>query len=269
MTSQYRCQQCLTYFEQVRWEETAGGRGEGDGAQRLTLPAILLDRAQREPEVVAMRVKRRGIYRDITWRQYRAQVESVCRGFKALGLEPGDRLAILGDPCPEWLLAEMGTLAAGGICYGIYPTSSPAQVAALLKHGGASIVVVKDQECADKILGASRGARRPCAASSSSTRRACSTATIRASPRFEAMAAYGGKGPAAGAADRRPGRRRPGADRLHFGHQRRSARRRALAPHAPRRRPGLHGLPGAGHAAGPGAPSATCRSTTSSSSSTR
>ena len=118
-----------------------------------TLPSILLDRARREPDAVAMRVKRRGIYRDISWAHYRTQIEAVCFGLRALGLTPGDRVVILGDPCPEWLFAEMGTLAAGGICYGIYPTSSPAQVASLLAHGGASIAVVRDQESADKILG--------------------------------------------------------------------------------------------------------------------
>lgn len=118
-----------------------------------TLPSILLERARRQPDAVAMRVKRGGIYRDISWAQYRDRVGAICFGLRSLGLKPGDRVAILGDPCPEWLLAEMGTLAAGGICYGIYPTSSPAQVASLLEHGGASIAVVRDQESADKMLG--------------------------------------------------------------------------------------------------------------------
>jgi len=118
-----------------------------------TIPSALLERVRRDPDTVAMRVKRRGIYHDITWAQYLRQIEAVSSGFRALGLRPGDRVAILGDPCPEWLQAEMGTLAAGGICFGIYPTSSPAQVASLLTHGGAAIVVVRDQESADKILG--------------------------------------------------------------------------------------------------------------------
>jgi len=150
MTSQYRCGQCATYFEHVRWDEA-----EPAPEPAPTLPSILLDRARREPDAVALRVKRRGIYRDVSWAHYREQVAAVCFGLRALGLEPGDRVAVLGDSCPEWLLAEMGTLAAGGICYGIYPTSSPAQVASLLAHGAASIVVVRDQECADKILGCS------------------------------------------------------------------------------------------------------------------
>jgi long-chain acyl-CoA synthetase len=99
-----------------------------------------------------MRVKRRGIYREVRWEEYRREVEGVCFGLRALGLNPGDRVAILGDPCPEWLYAEMGTMAAGGICYGIYPTSAPDQVALLLRHGGASFVVARDQEHVDKVL---------------------------------------------------------------------------------------------------------------------
>lgn len=144
MTSQYRCTTCATFFEHVRWDEA-------DSA--TTLPSILIERARREPNGVALRVKRRGIYHDVTWADYLKQVEAVCFGLRTLGLEPGDRVAILGDPCPEWLLAEMGTLLAGGICYGIYPTSSPVQVESLLAHGAASIMVVRDQECADKVLG--------------------------------------------------------------------------------------------------------------------
>lgn len=119
-----------------------------------TLLSLLLERVRQEPEGVALRVKRRGIYQEITWREYRKEVERVCLGLRAIGLKSGERVAILGDPCPGWIFAEMATLAAGGICYGIYPTSSPVQVSKLLKHGGAAIIFVKDQESADKVLAA-------------------------------------------------------------------------------------------------------------------
>lgn len=123
-----------------------------------TLLSLLLERARQDPEGVAMRVKRRGIYQEITWREYRKQVERVSLGLTAVGLKPGERVAILGDPCPGWIFAEMATLAAGGICYGLYPTSSPAQVSKLLQHGGASFIFVKDQESMDKVLAAARDA---------------------------------------------------------------------------------------------------------------
>jgi len=146
MTERLRCSSCGSFFEHVRWESrTPTKPGE-------TLPGLLAARAARDASGVAMRVKRRGLYREITWAEYRECAEALCHGLRALGLQPGDRVAILGDPCPEWLFAEMAALCAGGIVFGIYPTSSVAQIAALLARAEASIAVVRDQEGADKIL---------------------------------------------------------------------------------------------------------------------
>lgn len=117
-----------------------------------TLPALLLARCEKQPNGVALRVKKRGIYQEVTWAEYGEQVERTSAALRTLGLREGDRVAILADPCPEWLYAEMGTLAAGGICYGIYPTSSAEQVMELLEQGGASFLIAEDQEQVDKVL---------------------------------------------------------------------------------------------------------------------
>src|SRR5437867_2866239 len=61
-------------------------------------------------------------------------------------------VAILGDPCPEWTIADFAAQALGAVSYGIYPTSAPGEVRYLLEHGGARVVVVEDQEHLDKTL---------------------------------------------------------------------------------------------------------------------
>lgn len=127
-------------------------RSEAPAVAAVSLPELLLRRTQGSPDAVALRVKDRGVYREVRWREYQHEVERVAAGLRARGFAAGDRLAILGDPCPEWLYCEMGALAAGGVCYGIYPTSSAVQIAQLLDHGGGTIVVVKDQEQLDKLL---------------------------------------------------------------------------------------------------------------------
>src|SRR4029450_10772780 len=53
------------------------------------------------------------------------------------GARRGETVAIMGNACPEWTIADLATQAAGGISYGIYPTSSSAELAYLLRHGGA------------------------------------------------------------------------------------------------------------------------------------
>jgi AcrR family transcriptional regulator len=89
----------------------------------------------------------------------RADLARVCgarsqaaHGFRSLGLAAGERVAIMGDACEEWLLADLGAQAAGAIVYGIYPTASSAELEFQMKDGGASIFVAADQEYVDRIL---------------------------------------------------------------------------------------------------------------------
>ncbi len=113
---------------------------------------LLAGRAVREPDGIAYRAKRLGLYEERTWAQYASRVSSCAMGFKHIGLAPGERVAIMGDTCEEWMLADLGAQAAGAITYGIYPTASPAEMEYQLRDGGAAVFVAQDQEYVDKLL---------------------------------------------------------------------------------------------------------------------
>ena len=67
-------------------------------------------------------------------------------------MKRGDRVAIIGDPLPEWLMCDLAAQCLGAISYGLYPTSSRDEVAFVLRHGGASVLIAEDQEHVDKVL---------------------------------------------------------------------------------------------------------------------
>ncbi|HTN27882.1 MAG TPA: AMP-binding protein [Burkholderiales bacterium] len=115
-------------------------------------PALLARRARAEPTAVAYRAKHLGLYRERTWHEYAGLVAKAAHGFRSLGVAAGERVAIMGDACEEWLLADLGAQAAGAIVYGIYPTASSAELEFQMKDGGASIFVAADQEYVDRIL---------------------------------------------------------------------------------------------------------------------
>ena len=119
---------------------------------RTTLPALLLERARRSPRAVAFRAKVHGIYRETSWREFADRVTAVALALQARGLRRGETVAIMGNACPEWTIADLATQAAGGISYGVYPTSSSAELAYLLRHGGARVLVAEDQEHLDRAL---------------------------------------------------------------------------------------------------------------------
>jgi len=104
------------------------------------------------PDAVAMREKDLGIWREVTWRQYWDTVVDVANGLLALGVKPGDRVAIHSENRREWLYADVATVAVRGITMGLYPTNPPAEVQYLLANSGSKILIAEDQEQVDKAL---------------------------------------------------------------------------------------------------------------------
>ncbi|HEX4927235.1 MAG TPA: AMP-binding protein [Burkholderiales bacterium] len=117
-----------------------------------TLPGLLAERARATPHEVAYRAKRLGVYEERHWKQYAALAGRCALALERLGLQRGERVAIMGDACEEWVIADLGAQAAGAITYGIYPTASAAEVEYQLADGGASLFIAENQEYVDKVL---------------------------------------------------------------------------------------------------------------------
>jgi long-chain acyl-CoA synthetase len=118
-----------------------------------TLPQLLVERAGRHGHGrVAMRRKEFGVWKRFTWADYLAQVEGVALGLMAIGLERGERVAIVGENDPEWYWAELGAQAAGGVAFGIFSDCTPAEILYYLEHSEAVVVFAHDQEQTDKVL---------------------------------------------------------------------------------------------------------------------
>ena len=119
---------------------------------RDTLPKRFESQMKTLGDKIALREKSLGRWRPITWREYYNHVESFSLGLVALGLKPGERVAILGENCPEWLYADLAAQCARGVAVGVYPTNSAKQVKYILGNSDSRYVIVKDQEQLDKIL---------------------------------------------------------------------------------------------------------------------
>jgi long-chain acyl-CoA synthetase len=122
------------------------------GAAPATLPAMLLAHTAARPRDVALRVKRLGRWLEISWHDYATRAASVAWGLRGLGVEPGERVAILSENRPEWLFADLAIQGIGAVSVGVYPTSSEPEVAEVLRSSGAKIVIVEDEEQLDKTL---------------------------------------------------------------------------------------------------------------------
>ncbi|MDT0203856.1 AMP-binding protein [Nocardioides sp. AE5] len=121
-------------------------------SELTTLVTRVRDRATSNAKGVAMREKRLGIWREITWHDYWESIQDAAHALLALGVEPGDRVAIQSENRSEWLVLDLACVAIGGITVGLYPTNPSAEVAYLLSHSGSKLVLSEDQEQVDKAI---------------------------------------------------------------------------------------------------------------------
>jgi long-subunit acyl-CoA synthetase (AMP-forming) len=117
-----------------------------------TVSQVLDETASRHGDRPALRAKRGGAWRTTTWRAYREQALRVGRALVALGVRPGEGVAILGYNAPEWVLADVGAILAGAWPAGIYTTSSAEQCRYIIGHCDAQVVFTDTAEQARKIL---------------------------------------------------------------------------------------------------------------------
>lgn len=98
-----------------------------------------------------MKVKRDGVWIDITVAQFEQQVRHVALGLRTLGVKPGDRVAILSENRPEWTITDFGILACGAISVPIYPTLLAWQIEYILNDSGCVAVFASDSEQMKKV----------------------------------------------------------------------------------------------------------------------
>jgi long-chain acyl-CoA synthetase len=100
----------------------------------------------------ALRHKKKGIWHTVTWQQYHDHARALGLALADAGVGRGECVAILSENRPEWLYADFGAQCMGMLGVGVYPTSSPEQLAYILQDSGARVLLVENQEQLDKAL---------------------------------------------------------------------------------------------------------------------
>ncbi|MDJ0960545.1 MAG: long-chain fatty acid--CoA ligase [Acidimicrobiia bacterium] len=116
-----------------------------------TIPAKVLDNGRKMPDHPAYFVKRGGAWHPTTWRQYAAEVQATGKALMALGVNPADRVTILGFNRPEWVLMDVGAMSIGAVPAGIYTTNSPAECEYIINHSESPVILLEDHGQWEKI----------------------------------------------------------------------------------------------------------------------
>jgi long-chain acyl-CoA synthetase len=123
-----------------------------DFATAPNLVRLFLDRADalgQQPFLTARREKR---WQSLSWDEVARQVCVVAEALRAMGLERGDRVVLVAENRPEWVIADLAIMAAGCITTPAYTTNTDRDHLHILQDSGAKAAIVSTPELAGRLL---------------------------------------------------------------------------------------------------------------------
>jgi long-chain acyl-CoA synthetase len=122
---------------------------QADRSQRqpfVSPPQRFLDTAARRGSAAAYYIRDDAGWVPTSWNAYRDEVRQAARALVALGVKPGDAVAVLGYNRPEWIIMDLAAMMIGASVAGIYFTSSAEDAAYIINHAQCAILVAEKEE---------------------------------------------------------------------------------------------------------------------------
>jgi long-chain acyl-CoA synthetase len=117
-----------------------------------SLPAMFFDQADRHGDRPLFWAKRDNAWKSQSWTEVATAVTHLARGLIALGIEAGDRVALLSENRPEWAIADLAIMAIGAISVPAYPTATTDDYRHILVNCGAKGAIVSTSALAKRLI---------------------------------------------------------------------------------------------------------------------
>ena len=91
-------------------------------------------------------------WQGISWKRFEEETFDFATALLSLDLKRDGKVCILMGNVPEWPISDIGTIMAGGVGVGLYPTSSAEQIGYIINHSDAEFVLVDSREQLQKVL---------------------------------------------------------------------------------------------------------------------
>jgi long-chain acyl-CoA synthetase len=116
------------------------------------LVQMFLARAREKGEAPFLWARRDGEWRSTSWADARDKVIALASSLRKLGLEPGDRVMLVSENRPEWLISDLAIMAAGCVTVPTYITNTTRDHGHILGNSGAKAVIVSTQKLARTLV---------------------------------------------------------------------------------------------------------------------
>jgi long-chain acyl-CoA synthetase len=116
------------------------------------LVSLFLTRAGEKGDRPFLWARREGEWRSISWAEAARQVAALAASLRNIGLQPGDRVCLVSENRPEWLISDLAIMAAGCVTVPTYTTNTTRDHAHVLGNSGARAVIVSNQKLAKNLI---------------------------------------------------------------------------------------------------------------------
>ena len=116
------------------------------------LATMFFDQVTRFGDKPFLWAKRHGTYKALSWGDVSARITPLARGLLSLGLGKGDRVVLVSENRPAWLVADLAIMSTGAITVPAYTTNTPDDHLHILQDSGAKGVIVSSRRLAEKLL---------------------------------------------------------------------------------------------------------------------
>lgn len=113
-----------------------------------SLPGMMLGLARRWPERPMLRYWHGGAWHGMSWAEYAMAVAAIAAGLRQRGVCPGDRVLIVSENRPEFIIADTAIMAIGAVSVPTYTTNTVADHAHILRDSGARAAIVSTPKLA-------------------------------------------------------------------------------------------------------------------------
>jgi len=116
-----------------------------------TIGQVFLNTIEKYQKPDFMLYKKDGAYVPISTQEFADQVRYMSLGLREIGLAKGDKLILLSENTPNWVMTDQATLCQGGITVPIYTSLVPEQIRYIIDDSDAKIVVCSSVELWEKV----------------------------------------------------------------------------------------------------------------------
>lgn len=116
-----------------------------------TLPNLFLNRAYRYGTKPFLYYKANNEWKHYTWHEISEYVEKIGRGLLAMGIKKDDKICLISENRPEWVMFDLAILSIGAVTVPVYSTSTPEQIGQIIEHSESVMTIVSKLDQLEQI----------------------------------------------------------------------------------------------------------------------